>query len=252
MNEGKGLKVLIGVLLVCVISLSGYIVYYKLFNKSNTNTVVDNKTNNEEKKDENNNDKKDEAVVTKDEEKDKLLKCETSFDGKKYKYYVVNKYEEDILKITNDKDEIVYTYKIGDSFDHEINYFNESVSCNDLKLTMTKLNSAEKDKTYFELVLGEGLFEKVFYIKDNKFNEILDLGEAEGYGGDPIEFYNGKTKETVSNLRIQNNDLYVILVVDGSVVEYKYVFKDGKYSREKVSTNKYTYDKDLYSDMDEV
>lgn len=250
MNEGKGLKILIVVLVLCIVGLSGYLVYYKFIDKGNTTNEVDNKTNNEEKKD--NDDKKDEVVVTKDEEKDKLLKCETTFEDKKYKYYVVNKYEEDILKITNDKDEIIYTYKLGDSFDHEINYFNESVSCNDLKLTMTKLNSAEKDKIYFELVLGEGLFEKVFYIKDNKFNEILDLGEAEGYGGDPIEFYNEKTKETVSNLRIQNNDLYVILVVDGSVVEYKYVFKDGKYSREKVSTNKYTYDKDLYSDMDEV
>lgn len=59
MNESKGLKILIGVLLVCVISLSGYIVYYKFFDKSNvTNQLDNNKENN------NHDDKKDKVVNT--------------------------------------------------------------------------------------------------------------------------------------------------------------------------------------------
>lgn len=250
MNEGKGLKVLIGVLLVCVISLSGYIVYYKFFNKNDVTNQVDNKIDNEEKKDENNNDKKDEVVeVQKDDDKDKLLQCETTFDGKKYKYYIVSKYEEDILKITNDKDEIVYTYKYGDNFDHDNNYFGDSIGCDDLKLTMTKLSSIDKDKIYFKMDLEDGSVIKVFYIKNSTFNEVLDLEEARGYGGEINEYYNEKTKETVSNVRIQNGDLYVILKDDNSIFEYKYIFKDEGYTREKVSTNAYTYDKETYPDM---
>lgn len=90
MNEGKGLKVLIGVLLICVISLRGYIVYYKLLNKSNTNTVVDNKTNNDEKKDDN--DKKYEVVVTKDEDDN-------------YKYFVISNKDNfySVYSIKNDE-----------------------------------------------------------------------------------------------------------------------------------------------------
>ena len=245
MNESKGLKILIGVLLVCVISLSGYIVYYKFFDKSNvTNQLDNNKENN------NHDDKKDEVVNTEnDEDKDKLLQCETSLDGKKYKYYVVSKYEEYILKITDEKGDILYTFKYSDIFDLENNYFGKKVKCNDLDLTMTKLNSIDKDKVYFKMHIYEGFGEKIYYIKNNTFTQILDLDDVYGYNGTIDEFYNKNTKETVSNVRIQNGDLYAIMFVDNSVIEYKYVFKDGSYSREKVSTNAYTYDKELYADM---
>ena len=87
------------------------------------------------------------------------------------------------------------------------------------------------------------------YIKNNTFTQILDLDDVYGYNGTIDEFYNKNTKETVSNVRIQNGDLYAIMFVDNSVIEYKYVFKDGSYSREKVSTDAYTYDKELYPDM---
>lgn len=245
MNESKGLKFLIGVLLVCVISLSGYIVYYKFFDKSNVTNQVDNN-----KKNNNQDDKKDEVVNTeKDEDKDKLLQCETSLDGKKYKYYVVSKYEEYILKITDEKGDILYTFKYSDIFDLENNYFGKKVKCNDLDLTMTKLNSIDKDKVYFKMHIYEGFGEKIYYIKNNTFTQILDLDDVYGYNGTIDEFYNKNTKETVSNVRIQNGDLYAIMFVDNSVIEYKYVFKYGSYSREKVSTNAYTYDKELYADM---
>ena len=245
MNESKGLKFLIRVLLVCVISLSGDIVYYKFFDKSNVTNQVDNN-----KKNNNQDDKKDEVVNTeKDEDKDKLLQCETSLDGKKYKYYVVSKYEEYILKITDEKGDILYTFKYSDIFDLENNYFGKKVKCNDLDLTMTKLNSIDKDKVYFKMHIYEGFGEKIYYIKNNTFTQILDLDDVYGYNGTIDEFYNKNTKETVSNVRIQNGDLYAIMFVDNSVIEYKYVFKYGSYSREKVSTNAYTYDKELYADM---
>ena len=244
MNESKGLKILIGVLLVCVISLSGYIVYYKFFDKSNvTNQVDNNKENN------NQNDKKDELVNTeKGEDKDKLLQCETSFDGKKYKYYVVSKYEEYILKMTNDKGNVVYTYKIDDAFGGWNEYYNEHMNCNDLKLSMIKLNSSDKDIIYFRMKLNMTDLDGVFYVRNNDFIRMINLTDSIGSGGNPYKFYNKKSNETVDDVRVQNGDLHVIVAVD-SVIEYKYVFRDGSYSREKISTDAYTYDRDMYPNI---
>lgn len=245
MNESKGLKILIGVLLVCVISLSGYIVYYKFFDKSNvTNQVDNNKENN------NQDDKKDEVVNTeKDEDKDKLLQCETSLDGKKYKYYVVSKYEEYILKITNDKGNIVYTSKIYDTFDGWNDYNSDQMTCDDFKLSMTKLNSSDKDNLYLMMELNESGPGDVYYVKDNYFIRMFDLNESIFSDRNLSEFYKKNTNEKINSIRVQNGDLYFIIIADNSVIEYKYVFKDGNYSREKISTDAYTYDRDMYPNI---
>lgn len=242
-DKSKGLKILIGILIFCVISLSGYIVYYKFFDNSNATNQADNEDKNDNNEEKYNNDDK-EA-----EDKDKLLQCEISFDGKKYKYYVVTKYEENILKITNDKGNVVYTSKFSDSFVIFDDYDNEHMNCDDLKLSMTKLNSSDKNIVYFTMQFNMSGPNNVYYIKDNKFIRLLDLTELVLSDSNIFEFYNKKTNEKVDSVRIQNGDLYAIISVDNSVIEYKYVFKDGNYSREKVSTNAYTYDKEMYPDM---
>ena len=168
---------------------------------------------------------------------------------KKYKYYVVSKYEEYILKITNDKGNVVYTYKIDDAFGGWNEYYNEHMNCNDFKLSMTKLNSSDKDIVYLMMELNESGLGDVYYVKDNYFIRMFDLNESILSDRNLSEFYKKNTNEKINSIRVQNGDLYFIIIADNSVIEYKYVFKDGNYSREKISTDAYTYDKDMYPNI---